>query len=124
MIRLELPYPPSANTYYRNVGGRVLISKKGREYRKRVAECVLVQGQVQKPLTCRLGVHVYLYPPDGRKRDLDNACGKALLDSLEKAHVYEDDCQIDLLYLYRMKVVKGGKVTVMVGEVGHCVTPS
>ena len=32
-IRLELPYPPSVNTYWRSVAGRVLISKAGRMYR-------------------------------------------------------------------------------------------
>ena len=31
---MVLPYPPSINSYYRTFRGRMLISAKGREYRK------------------------------------------------------------------------------------------
>jgi crossover junction endodeoxyribonuclease RusA len=40
MIELTLPFPPSVNTYWRTFNGRMLISKKGREYRKAVADQV------------------------------------------------------------------------------------
>jgi crossover junction endodeoxyribonuclease RusA len=43
MIELTLPWPPTVNTYWRNFNGRVLISAKGREYRKAVADQVLIQ---------------------------------------------------------------------------------
>ena len=35
-MEIVLPYPPSVNTYWRAVKGRVILSKKGREYRHAV----------------------------------------------------------------------------------------
>lgn len=37
MITLELPFPPSVNTYWRRVNGKTLISAKGRAYANQVA---------------------------------------------------------------------------------------
>ena len=36
MIKLELPFPPSMNRYYRNLNGRTLLSAKGRKYKNDV----------------------------------------------------------------------------------------
>lgn len=52
-----------------------------------------------------------MYPPDNRKRDLDNAL-KVLFDSFEMAGVYEDDSQIKELHAKMMPVLKPGKVVV------------
>lgn len=38
MITLELPWAPTANTYYRRVGNKTLISRAGREYRKQIGK--------------------------------------------------------------------------------------
>jgi len=57
-----------------------------------------------------------VYPPDKRKRDLDNIC-KNLLDSLQKAQIYPDDNQIDLLIIQRKEVVKGGKLHVSISTI-------
>jgi crossover junction endodeoxyribonuclease RusA len=56
----------------------------------------------------RLELSVMLYPPDRRRRDIDNVC-KALLDSLTFAGLIEDDSLIDKLTIERGTVVKGGK---------------
>ncbi|NBW23084.1 MAG: RusA family crossover junction endodeoxyribonuclease, partial [Caulobacteraceae bacterium] len=40
------------------------------------------------------------FPPDKRKRDLDNVL-KSLLDALTHANVWDDDSQIDDLRIYR-----------------------
>ena len=102
MIRLELPYPPTINHYYgRARNGRLYIKKRGREYR----ECVWmrVRASTNKidvsllPLTGRLSVTLQIFPPDRRKRDIDNV-QKALLDALEKAGVYKNDNQIKDLH--------------------------
>lgn len=50
----------------------------------------------------KLKVHIEAYPPDKRKRDLDNLF-KSLLDALEKSGVFKDDRQIDALSIERMK---------------------
>jgi crossover junction endodeoxyribonuclease RusA len=61
------------------------------------------------------------FPPDRRRRDLDNI-QKPVLDALEHAGVYEDDSQIDLLVTCRREVVPGGRILVMVEKfpLRHC----
>lgn len=85
------------NRYWRSIGrGRVIISKDGREYRERVIS--LCRGC--KRLTGPLWVRIEFYPPDKRRRDLDNLL-KPLLDALAYGGVYEDDSQIDQLEIKR-----------------------
>lgn len=91
MIELTLPFPPSVNRYYRNVGRRTLISREGRAYRQNV--CALLAGRIAKSLSCALAAELHLYPPDRRKRDWDNF-QKAVWDALQHARVYLDDSQV------------------------------
>lgn len=112
MIELTLPFPPTLNTYYRNVNGVMKISEKGRAYSKAVADQVLIQRGA-KHLTGRLSVAILAYVPDKRRRDLDGMF-KALLDSLTKAGVWGDDSQIDALQITRMPV--GGMMKVRINE--------
>jgi len=114
MLTVTLPWPPTVNTYYRNLNGKTLISAKGREYRQAVADQVLIQ-RAGKAYAGRLGVLVEAYPPDKRSRDLDNIL-KSLLDSLTKAGVWADDSQIDDLQVVRKTV--GGMVRVQVWTQG------
>lgn len=115
---LELPFPPSLNTYWRHpnkgrLAGRHLISEKGREYRQAVID---EAGRYQlAKLAGRLSVHIDAFPPDNRRRDLDNMM-KGLLDGLVHAQVIEDDSLIDRLTIERGFVCKGGKVRVYVSE--------
>jgi crossover junction endodeoxyribonuclease RusA len=106
-LKFDLPWPPSINRYYRTYQGRMLISKDGREYRARVAE--ELDGVEQIP--GRLSVEIHAFPPDRRRRDLDNI-QKALLDSIEHAGVIEDDANIDYLLTIRKRIVQYGSVTV------------
>ena len=112
-VVLELPWPPSVNHYWRHVGSKVLISREGRSYRQSVISLVAYENV--KPATGRLAVTLMVYPPDKRRRDLDNL-PKAILDSLEHAGVYDDDGQIDRLVVERCHVYKGGKVYVAIEE--------
>lgn len=113
MIELELPWPPTNNTYYRNVtirgSSRTLISAKGRKYAADVAR--LLAGC--EPLSDRLAVYIEAYPPDLRRRDLDGVF-KGLLDALTKAGFWLDDEQIDDLRIVRRQKTSGGKVIVRV----------
>jgi crossover junction endodeoxyribonuclease RusA len=61
----------------------------------------------------RLAVHITLFPPDRRKRDVDNIL-KALLDACEHAGCYESDSQIDELHIVRREVKKGGVCTILI----------
>jgi len=110
-LRLLLPFPPSVNRYWRRVGNRTLISKRGREFRQEVV--AILWEQKVTPREGPLLVQVDAYPPDRRRRDLDNLL-KALLDALEHGGAYEDDSQIVELVICKRAVVKGGRVGVLI----------
>ena len=118
MIVLRLPFPPSVNRYWRHpttgpLAGRHLISEEGRAYRDAVAQRAVVHGARRQ--LGRLSLAVEAFPPDQRRRDLDNLL-KALLDGLQHAGVVVDDAQFDALSIRRMQPVAGGMVLVRIGE--------
>jgi len=113
MITLELPYPPSVNHYWRHVGPRVLISRHGREFQEKVR--LILAALRLRPLAGPLNVSVNVYPPDHRRRDLDNI-QKALFDALQRGGLYEDDSQIVKLVLEKLEPVPNGKTVVSVEE--------
>jgi len=63
----------------------------------------------------RIALAMDAFPPDRRRRDLDNI-QKPVLDALEHAGVYMDDSQIDLLVTRRREAVSGGRLLVTVDE--------
>jgi len=116
--KIELPYPPSANTYYRHIAinghPRTLLSKKGREYRRIVASLLAVARS--KPTERPVAVTLAVNPPDNRRRDLDNIL-KSLLDALEYGGAYKDDSQIEELHIMRCEVQRPlGRVVVFIQE--------
>ena len=113
MIELELPYPPSVNHYYRNVGPRTLISREGRRYRDRVG-AILASLNI-RPFLGPLVVRVEVYPPDRRRRDLDNL-QKSLWDALQHGGAYLDDNQITKFTVERCQSTPDGKVIVRIEE--------
>ena len=106
---IELPYPPSLNTYWRNVRGRTLLSKKGREYRAIVTSLAALSkirlGDV--PLV----VSIEAWMPDRRRRDVDNIL-KAAIDAMQHGGMYDDDSQIVDLRIVKRGVEKPGKLIV------------
>lgn len=117
MIELKLPWPPSVNHYWRHpsrgpLAGRHIISEKGRAYRAEVMARVL-QARIQAQKPERLAVTIGAFPPDRRKRDLDNLL-KSLLDALVHACVIADDGLIDRLSIERMEVSSPGYVFVTI----------
>jgi Holliday junction resolvase RusA-like endonuclease len=111
MIELELPYPPSINHYWRRVGSRTLISREGRRFRERVL--ALLAARDVRPLAGPLTVQVDVFPPDNRRRDIDNV-QKALLDALQHGGAYADDSQIIRLAIEKRAPVDGGKTVVRI----------
>jgi len=118
----ELPYPPSVNHYWRRLRNLTLISREGRRFRARVQ--AILAAQRATPMQGNLGVTIYVYPPDGRRRDLDNVL-KALLDALEKGGAYENDNQIAELAVNRAEVVPDGRILVQIVTLspGHRTAP-
>tara|TARA_R100000656_G_scaffold23297_1_gene20735 strand:- start:202 stop:504 length:303 start_codon:yes stop_codon:yes gene_type:complete len=90
--------------------GRIVKSPKGRSYAKDVAYYCRNEG-IRVELDCRLKVDILVFPPDNRRRDLDNVL-KAILDSLEDAKVFKDDSLIDDLRVRRMDTFKDGKIEI------------
>ena len=113
MIELELPYPPSVNHYWRRVGARTLISRGGRAFR--TAVCSILAARGVTPLTGPLLVEIDIFPPDRRRRDIDN-CLKSLLDALQCGGAYLDDSQIVQLHIEKRPPVEGGKATVHIKQ--------
>lgn len=114
MLIIDLPFPNSTNTHWRTARGRHYISPQGVAFRNAVALSAKLHGQ--KAPEGRLEVGVMLYPPDKRKRDIDNYGAKSLLDALTFAGIIEDDSLIDKLTIERGAIVKGGKCRVYLSE--------
>lgn len=117
---LTLPYPPSVNHYWRTTVvrkgrrhvPRVYVSEEGKRYRRRVVAILKDVPQLSGPV----GATIVAYPPDNRRRDLDNL-PKSLLDALTWAGVWEDDSAlVYLAVLWGPEL--GGNVKVMVEQVG------
>jgi crossover junction endodeoxyribonuclease RusA len=121
-ITLVLPVPPSANSYWRSVsiGGRsrVLLSKRGREYKQ------LVRGIAIRERVQRFGAHVrvelaiVIHFPDKRRRDVSNTV-KAAEDSL-KGWAFVDDEQVDRLVVERGSIDRGNpRIEVTITPMGE-----
>jgi len=121
-MTLGLPWPPSVNTYWRafaqntrkGLRVRKIISEKGRKYREQTEAVGALHVRIAADK--RLAVVLDAFPPDRRKRDLDNV-PKAVLDALTHAGIYTDDSQIDDLRIRRRPVVKGGRIEVTISEI-------
>lgn len=120
-MKLKLPFPPSVNTYWRapNKGplkGRHLISAAGRKYQSDACAAIIKQlRRLPKPSSEPASVEVILYPPDVRRRDIDNY-NKALFDALTHAGVWEDDSQVKRLLVEWGPVQQGGMVEITISR--------
>lgn len=111
MPQFDLPYPPSVNHYWRRVGSRVFISRAGRVFRERV--CAILAARQIDPLAGPLTLQIEIFPPDNRRRDIDNV-QKALLDALQHGGAYYDDSQVVSLSITKREVVPLGRTLVTV----------
>jgi len=138
-VTLTLPYPISANRYWRSFVPRgqkraiVTLSDEAKVYKKQVAGIVLAAG-IKAPFDGRVAVDIALYPSrpkDWQRRakknpecwdddvmsiDLDNA-NKVLLDSL-KGLVFHDDKWVRKLFGERMEPDGEARVVVTVTQIG------
>ena len=113
-LMFDLPYPPSINAYWRHrVFGRrpvVYVTDAGIAYREAVKSAVDMRAK----LVGELALTVRLYPPDRRRRDIDNPI-KALLDAMTHAGVWVDDSQVKRMTVEMMPSL-GGRVLVSISE--------
>ncbi|MBJ9281225.1 RusA family crossover junction endodeoxyribonuclease [Citrobacter koseri] len=118
-MKLVLPFPPSVNTYWRSpnsgpLKGRHLISAKGRAYQSAACAAIIEQlRRLPKPSSSPASVEILLYPPDSRRRDIDNY-NKALFDALTHAGIWEDDSQVKRMLVEWAPQVADGKVEITI----------
>jgi len=104
-MKLRLPYPPSANLYWRSCRGRTFVSAKAIKYKRDVAR--LVQSVYGK--NCHVGP-VEIVGSVFRPRatgDLDNRI-KVLVDALQGI-AYANDSQVKHIDLWMHDEVKQHK---------------
>jgi len=128
MIELELPWPPSVNNY-KQVGrmittanGKLLQTRKNSPETNRyyyeawvVIRSYKFSHDVKLPISATISLEVDVFPPDSRKRDLDNIL-KVLLDSLVRGGLIVDDSQVARLLVERKAIIPQGKVIIRVTE--------
>jgi crossover junction endodeoxyribonuclease RusA len=112
VLDVVLPYPPSVNHYWRYARGRFYISPAGHSYREAVADILADCQKLRGPVALEIEV----YPPDRRRRDLDNIL-KSVLDALEYAGAFDDDAQVASIFVQRKEVVREGKCRVRLRKI-------
>ena len=113
-LAFSLPWPPSVNRYWRHGRGRVYLAPAGRQFIELVRNAIPMFHDAWE--TERVFLEVEAYPPDRRRRDIDNIL-KALLDGLEKGSVFRDDSQVKKLRVEMLEPIKGGKLDIKVGTI-------
>lgn len=93
---ITLPYPPSANRYWRSWRGRMVVSDAAKTYK--LAAWMVAQSAGIHPLAGDVAISVHVYRP-ARRGDVDNSL-KVLLDALIGV-AYQDDSQIVELHVWR-----------------------
>ena len=109
---LQLPLPPSMNTYWRNFRGRTILSKAARDYKQTVKDYVLL-NKIPYFGDVRLQAIITIFPRDRRRSDLDNRI-KAGFDALQDAGVFDDDSQFDKIEIGRGVIKTGGGCTIII----------
>lgn len=114
MIEVELPYPPTVNHYWGlSRAGRWYIKAAGKRFRDDVVG-IMAEQQIG-PIQGKLDMQIAVFPPDHRRRDVDNVL-KALLDALEHGEAYENDNQIKRLEIEMCEPMDGGTTKVWIRE--------
>lgn len=72
-----------------------------------------MQAGIKSLGSASIALEMDIYPPDKRKRDIDNGI-KPTLDALQKAGVYDDDNQIARLLVTRMVIIPQGQIIVRI----------
>jgi len=115
-MKLTLPYPISANRYWRNARGRTFVSSEAKAYKQAVALIARNAGLYEPALISAVALDVRLIPKSGVCMDLDNAL-KVTIDALNGI-AYEDDSQVRKIVAQRMPPDGVGRLLVEVLPMG------
>lgn len=126
-ILLNLPWPPSANAMYRrSKSNTVRLAPPVKAFRQQV-EFIIERLKktlktFNKPMPdpkSLFSVLVVAYPPNNRRRDIDNLL-KVALDSITYAGIWEDDSQVVYIQITKArpsKLMPDGLFSVVLREV-------
>jgi Holliday junction resolvase RusA-like endonuclease len=116
-LKFTLPYPPSANDYWRHVTihgkPRVIVTANARSFKAAAALAARAQGA--RVLKGPVEVAITVYRPR-RIGDLDNT-QKVLLDAL-RGVAFEDDSQVVHIEAWRMDDKSNPRAEVIVQALG------
>ena len=88
-VFLTLPVPPSANRYWRNIRGRMVVSQEAQDYKQLVRLACAEIVPLRKEFPVGISFTFYRARKSG---DLDNRI-KVVLDALNGV-IYDDDDQV------------------------------
>lgn len=108
-MKLILPYPPSANVYWRLFQGKIRVSPEARAYKAQVG--LLCASKRMRPLDGPVSLSLTVYRPR-RQGDLSNRI-KVLEDALEGWCFHGDD-QVELIHALRLDDPSDPRVEVTV----------
>ena len=114
---LVLPWPPSMNHVWRVGPRRAYLDQQVQTFRIRALAAVKaarISGTApSEPVAGPVAVMLECFPPDRKRRDLDNL-PKAVFDAMTKARVWNDDSQVQLMLPFWGPRRKGGRIEVSV----------
>jgi crossover junction endodeoxyribonuclease RusA len=108
-----MPFPPSVNSWKSPFRNRMILTKRGRDYRVKAIERLKEIGLSDEGIINPVSVELVLNPPSLRRYDIDNFC-KSLFDALSLANFWNDDAQVIRLLITKGEKVKGGRVDIKV----------
>ncbi len=116
-MNITVPWPPfSTNHIWRTSRlGHTYLEPAAKDYKEMVT--LRVKLAVQAGSRCPdgpLALSLWVYPPDRRRRDLDNMC-KLVQDSIF-AGLDADDSRVSELHVYRRDAVKAAYIAVCIEE--------
>lgn len=94
-MTITLPYPISANRYWRMWQGRMVVSTEARNYKEQAGW--IAKGAGVDMITGDVALTVKVFRPQ-KRGDLDNTL-KVLIDSL-KGVIFKDDNQVTEIHAY------------------------
>jgi len=117
-VKIDLPWPPSVNKIWSvSSTGQWYSTPQAKEFKQVAIYYARSKGfKFAFPKDVHLDFHMLAYPPDNRKRDLDNLA-KVVCDALQDARVYVNDSQIKRIHMEMLEVRKGGMITVTVKRI-------
>lgn len=109
----EMPWPPSVNSLRACVRGRMITTKRGRDYFNIAIKHLDSIGLSGEGLSGVVRIGLDLHPPTNRKYDCSNML-KAYEDALVKSGFIIDDSQIEYMWIRKCEKKDCGKISISV----------